>query len=689
VLAAAAYLAFAVAITWPFALHPGSTLFGGVGSDLTGSVARFRELADAGQPPFLPGHVPDFDAPGGLTTQWTLDLASFPSSAMLWLGSVAFGGVAAYGLLAIINFAGSALAMFLLTRWLTGSAGAGFVAGTAFGFWPYVFATATQPLGSGWVFVLLVWRMIVVLRQPSLRNGVWAGLAGVLVLAWIQYWLLIGGVLYAVLACAVLFLAHRRGEARAQLRAQSVAAALLASWVLLVFVIGSVTAFTDVPVRSGTDAIRYSARPLMYLLPSPHHPLLGDLTEGTIRDRYMSADSTAAYTAIYVGVVTLVLAAWGLLSAWRRDARSQGALTGKEISLIAVALILVAGLLSGPPEVNVLGTTIPTPVKAVTEVTSVFRSVARFAHLVMLGLCLLMALGVATLVDGRSRTVRGVLVVGLAAIVALDLWNLEPPGPTRVVYPPVLTRLADRPPGILVEYPVLAAVNSGSEATFYQQAHGHPLFNGFRRDTESESLKLELQALKDPRTPPELARLGVRYVLVRDIKGGIPGVPPAGSQINGMRLIDRDGYGALYRLTAQPATNSVHALSGFTIPEGDPVRFIRWMSKRTARLEVRAGCTPCEGTLRIATGTYLTPRHLVIRNEAGREVAAKTISSESERFAVPIEVSGRGRFTFEISPSPQAPADVDPNNPDTRPLGIFLSYPVRFVPRGQNATHTG
>ena len=94
-LAGIAYLAFALAITWPFAIHPGSTLFGGVGSDLTAAVVRFRELADAAQPPFLPGHMPDLDAPEGLATQWALDFSSFPSSTLLWLSALAFGGIAA------------------------------------------------------------------------------------------------------------------------------------------------------------------------------------------------------------------------------------------------------------------------------------------------------------------------------------------------------------------------------------------------------------------------------------------------------------------------------------------------------------------------------------------------------------------------------------------------------------------
>src|SRR3954453_23837690 len=51
------FIAYALAITWPLAIHPGSTIFGMVGSDLTGGITRIRELAEAHQLPFLPGTI--------------------------------------------------------------------------------------------------------------------------------------------------------------------------------------------------------------------------------------------------------------------------------------------------------------------------------------------------------------------------------------------------------------------------------------------------------------------------------------------------------------------------------------------------------------------------------------------------------------------------------------------------------
>ncbi len=680
VLAAAAYVGFALAITWPFAVAPGDTLFGGVGSDLTAAVTHFRELADAGQPPFLAGHMADLDAPEGLTTQWSLDLASFPSSTLLWLSAEAFGGIAGYGLLPVVNFAGSAFAMFLLIRWLTGSAGAGFVAGVAFGFWPFAFSAANVPFGSGWVLVILVWRMLVVLREPSVRNGLLAGAAAVLALAWTPYWLLIGGVLYAVLVVYALVAARSRSQGGRQLKAQALAAAVVLGWLAAVWIVGSSNSFTDVPIRSSEDSVRYSARPLMYLVPGPQHPLLGDATTDFLGDRYFHPDSAAAYTPIYLGIVTLVLALAGLVAVfWPRIRKRAGPPHATEIALLGIALVLVAGLFSGPPEVQILGATIKTPVDLVSRVTTSFRAVARFAEVVMLGLCLLVGLGVAALLRHRSPTAKVVLVVALSTLLAVDLWNREPPGPTRVEYPAVLTRLAERPAGVVAEYPILAAVNSGSDTIFYQQAHGHPLLNGFRRDTETESYKVELQALQDTQTVHELARIGVRYVLVRQLGIPSPGVPDAGAQIPGLRLVDRDSYGALYEIVARPARIAVHATKGFSIPEGDPVRFIRWMSASTATLKVRAPCAPCDGTLVFTSGTHAVPRRLTVSDETGRVRARVTISSAGQPVRVPVRIERTGVVKLHIDPPPQAPSELDPRNPDTRPLGVFIGFPIRFV----------
>ena len=111
-LAFAAYLAFALFITWPWVLDPADTLYGVVG-DLTSNVAGFQQLAEERQAPFLPGRLTEINAPEGVTNNWALHVAAFGSSTTLWLLSLAIGSVAAHGVVAVSGYTLSAFAMFL------------------------------------------------------------------------------------------------------------------------------------------------------------------------------------------------------------------------------------------------------------------------------------------------------------------------------------------------------------------------------------------------------------------------------------------------------------------------------------------------------------------------------------------------------------------------------------------------
>ena len=137
----AIYTAMALAITWPWVLHPGSILYGVTGGDLTSGIGPFQQFANALHPPFIPGRIPQFNAPYGLPLDWSLYLAAIGSNAVLWALSVVIGAVAAYGLMAIAGFVLTAFSLFLLVRHVTGHTGAAFASGLAYGFWPYMYGT--------------------------------------------------------------------------------------------------------------------------------------------------------------------------------------------------------------------------------------------------------------------------------------------------------------------------------------------------------------------------------------------------------------------------------------------------------------------------------------------------------------------------------------------------------------------
>src|SRR4051794_30135226 len=87
--AAAIYLAFAVFLTWPVVSHLGSVLYGQTDpaqpGDLAGGVALLRAMVAGGHNPFIAGTLPQFNVPSGYEIPWGLNLATLPSTGVLWL----------------------------------------------------------------------------------------------------------------------------------------------------------------------------------------------------------------------------------------------------------------------------------------------------------------------------------------------------------------------------------------------------------------------------------------------------------------------------------------------------------------------------------------------------------------------------------------------------------------------------
>jgi hypothetical protein len=686
------YLASSILITWPFAIHPGDRIFGVVGSDLTSNITRFRELAQDLQPPFLAGDVPDLDAPMGLESDWTVDLASISSSSALWALSVAFGGVAANGIWVIATFTLSALSMFLLARWVTGHAGASFLASLAFGFWPYSYAHASVPLGQAWVLVLLVWRMLVLLEQPSARNGLLAGLAGVLTVSWTHYWLLIGGVLYVTLAAVCLALAAARRSFFEQLRGQAISAALVLGFVGFIYAVASSSGFEGVPERATGENIAYSARPLMYVLPDPGNPFFGDEAGEILNKHYSSTGALEGKTAflnpLYLGIATMLLGLVGALWTVRRFVRRRAAAFKDGISGAAVgaaAAVLVALIFSAPPEVTIRGTVINFPMHYVNQLTTTFRTTARFGLVVMLGLCIFAAIGARELLRRLPSRMGAALLVPLAVVIAADLYVERDPRTTEVTFPRIYATLRGEPEGILAEYPIDVAVNQRDNyATWHQDAHGFPLFNGYREDTDSESMKLDLTDLSRKATIPTLRHLGVRYLIIRRLGLAPENLPKPGSRIKGLRLLDQDEYGALYRVTAAPAPAIVLSKRGFDYPEGDQSGTWRWMRSRSAQLQIGALCDPCNVILRFrADPAFRIPRRLTFTDEHGRVIARRRIGRLDTQIKLSLRLHGRTVLTMTSDPPPRSARDLG-LGPEARPLGVRFRQPliIRVRTRG-------
>ena len=684
VAAALAYLVFAVAHTWPFVIHPGDTILGVVGSDLTSNITKYRELEQDLQPPFLPGDIPDLDAPMGLNTEWTVDLASFGSSTALWALSVVFGAIAANGIWVLMSLTLSALSMFLLARWLTGHAGASFLAGLAFGFWPYSFSSASVPFGQEWVLVLLVWRMLVLLERPTTRNALFAGLSAALTIYWTPYWLLIGGVLFATLGVVCLIIAATRGQWMAQLRAQVIAGAVPVAFLIVVFAAASGTDFTGVPEREASENITLSARPLMYLLPDPGNPFVGEESGDILREQYPSDAAVEGKTAflnpLYLGVSTMLLALVGFLWTVRHFLSLRWNALRERISSAVIAVSaggLTALVFSFPPEVTIGGVVINFPMHYINQLTTTFRVTARFGVVVMLAVCILAAIGARELLRRARPSMAAPLVAVLAVVIAADLYVEPDVRATRVSFPSIYTALKSQPEGIVAEYPLgLAVTQRDNFATWHQDAHGFPLFNGWRAKSESETMKLDLDDLEDRRTIPALAQLGVRYIVIQRLITPPPNLPKPGSRVNGLELLDEDWFGAVYRVTAQPATVIALSKRGFDHVEAGPDGIWRWMILQNAQLDIRGSCAPCDARLTFRAGPgYNVPRRIIVRDARGRVLARRRVAQTKTLVTVPLRFSRHTTVTISTDPPPKPAYELGPL-PDARPLGVRLWRPL-------------
>jgi hypothetical protein len=689
-LALAAYLAFALFVTWPWASDPGGILYGIVGGDLTNSVAVFQQLAEERQPPFFPGEVEQINAPEGLPTDWAVHLAGIGSSATLWVLSLAFGAVAAHGLVAVLGFTLSAFAMFLLARHVTQHAGVAFVVGLAFGFWPFMYGTGwTWPHYIHlWGFVLLTWRMLVVAETPTLRNGLLAGAAAVVAMTWIQYHLLIGGVAFATLAVLAVARAAVRGRLRPQLVAQAVAAAIVALAAGGALLAGVVSGYSGVTPRPEAEAVANSARVEMYAVPGPRHPVFGDETGPWLLRRFAGPlgdpPTPAIYADIYLGISLLLVAlcgaAWTVVGVWRYRLAALGKLP---YAAGASALLLggVALLFSAPPKVNVLGVAVPMPYTLLNEVTTVFRVAHRFAVLVMLAACLLAGLALAALLHRRALVLQAAVLAGLTFFVAVDLRAQPEPSTTEVSHAPIYELLGRQAPGIVAEYPLSLAYTALSQELFDHEAHEHPIFAGAGRGSGAESRKFELQFLLEERTVPDLAGYGVRYVLVHHPVDQSPILPRPGQSVRGLRLIGGDRTATLYRVVARPRSFTSYGVRGFHLTEGNPPG-MRWVGENGAELEVRGSCAPCVGTVAFQAGTFAIPRTLTVRDQKGRILLRDRIAGAGQRVRFGIRFPGRAVLRLSTDPPPRPVNSVVPGA-DTRLVGIFVGQPVRFLANPQ------
>src|SRR5919108_438185 len=619
-------------LTWPLVTHLDSTIYlspGRLKGDYTSVIANLHELVEGWHNPFAPGRIEDFNAPYGEPITWVANVATFPSTSVLYVLAAIFGATAAVGLFVMLGFVASALAMFWFVRRYTGSAGIALIAGYAYGFYPYVVANGEHPHHiHGWLFVLLAWRMVELYQRPCMRNGLFAGAACVLTLAWTPYFILLGGVLYGTLLLATLVISAWRRALRAQLVPQ-----LVCLGIVLAFLGGlrALAAADEQAAALGSatlvDLYAQTARPLNYLVPNGHNPVFGGITRPFLQARgWFDATEKTLYVGISVALLALV---GGLAAVSRRLPRS-----AIPLALAFSAVTVVALAFSAPPKGQVAGVHVPFPPYFVFKVEHGWRIYERFVMVVMLGLCIVAAFGLQALTQRRGPRVRTIILVAAAVVVSLDLWSKYEPNTSRLTAPPIYGTLRSLPPGIAAEYPIQPSAHAEDYDELYnQQFHEKPIINGFPPRTTDEDRTLEVALLSDPATAGKLAARGVRYVLVKH-RQYIEFIPKPGHPGAGFRLIQRSAFADLYRVVAPPAA-TIDAVRGFDIEEGPPRYRLRWGLESPAVLQLRAACSRCVGKFRFRVTSFDDRRRKVTIRQGDR-VLLRRVIARPRSFSLPL-----------------------------------------------------
>lgn len=589
--AAGLYLVAAVALTWPLATQLTTHLgaLEGAGDPYlnlwilgTGIKAW---LADPGS--VLSGRVFDanifYPAAGTLTFSDHLLLQSLGMAPLYALsGNLAL----CYNVLLLGSIAGSGLAMHALVKGVTASTPAALVAGLAWACWPYRSAhllhLQLQSLYFLPLALLALYRLAAARRKAgAVLLGLWAALqalssvyygvmtavvlgVGATAVAWAsgqwrgrRFWsrMVLAAAVGAALVAPVVWPYWQSSQREGFGRNLFEAAAHAASW----------QSYTQVP----PDNLLYGRTGLLL----PRAPLPGE------RDRRHVEHQ------MFPGLVLMGLAAVGLWRGWRSDQRPV---------VVAAAAIAAAGLVLslGPEGVRPLYAWLADHVFGFQAI----RAPARFAVVVMLGLCVLAGVGVA------QARLKGVTVAILAALLCLEYAN----APMAFVPAPPMSSatgrwLAEAGGAGAVLYLPLTLDRENAPFMVQSLEHGRPIVNGYSGQRPSFYTSL-VDALAEPASADAratLKELDVRFVVSPGEISGAGGV--ASPFVERARL---DG-GVIYEVVWTPESEA--ALDEVAIAEPPDPGVPPFAAGEQARYDVQWLNGPLDLTAGQVTLSVVTP----------------------------------------------------------------------------------
>jgi hypothetical protein len=519
-----------LAMTWPQGRYLSSRAV--PHQDVFFNMWRLRWLAHALVTPSA--HLFDanifYPEPRTLAYSDAMPVEGLVAAPLVWAG---MKPVLVHNLLLLGAIAVSGAAMFALAWYLTGSRGAGILAGIVFAFAPYRFEHVMH--------MELQWAMWTPLAFLALHRtfdtGKWKyGLAtgacvALQMLSSIYYGIFLASLLTLG---AVLLMARDRSVPLPNALVPLAAGALLAAAVSAAYAMPYLRVRDRVGDRPAAEVTAFSARPSSYLAAPAANWLYGR----------RSASRGGPERRLFPGVLPVLLAIAGVL------------LRSPSRRAIVYLLLLVAAFETslgfGGYAYRFLYDYVPA--------YRGLRASARLGMFVLMFLGVLAAYGYQALVEGRAARIRAVVVTMLALGLLAEYRVSVGLTAYANAAPPIYQILAHQPRGVVAEFPVPrvdALPGDDAEYAYMSTFHWFPLVNGYSGIYPSSYLaRLErLRGFPDERSLIQLRRDGVRYVIIHG--SSYPGpafaelrtrIEAAGALVEVGAFDDTEGHAVLYRV---------------------------------------------------------------------------------------------------------------------------------------------
>jgi hypothetical protein len=488
------------------------------------------------------------------------------------------GPVAAFNWIVLVSFPLSAIAAFLLARYLGLSRIAAVLAAMAYAFSPFHIAHAAYHAHiaqTQWLPLYLL--ALLHCLDRGTRQAAFFLAGATLAVSLSNYY---GGLIAAVITPFAIAGhwwsnrdTHTAGAARTAIVTLGLVALAVAGYAFTTALRIAVHPVELAYAR--TDLFRYGAKWWSYLVPPVEHPFLGN-TALRIWDAAGVREGLLEQQ-IAVGFGIGVLAIVGATGWWRHD-RSRSAAYVPMLAIIAV----VSFAFSLAPE-RVPGMTIR-PAAWAYELAPMFRSYARFGLAVQLAAVLLAGIGVDRL--RRIRTRRAGVACTMLVVLAIGEYTVRPSAMSHDVLPTLAHRW------VLDRYPQARVLDCAPQTLESESVEW--LTSG--RVTLAGTA---IENCAGPLLPQRLAAHGFTHLIERSPFGVV--------RVSDGGLVTEAAFGdgRVYAVTARAPALFTSVTTGFRQREGDDLNSVwRWMSNEATMIVVNTAGAPLQATLRLELSAF-------------------------------------------------------------------------------------